>query len=229
MAAHTLHPDEARSHGRALRMLDTTLRLTALLITWTVALPAIAGAQPTRMPTVTLLKRLAEAVDGNRGGTPVYVVASYRFPNEVAGVYRNQQSADSAARASGPDHDVFGPYDPTPIDIVRPGTSPVAIAPGGRTHLLLRCVHDGRSSMMHIYMCPPDPLIDRDLVRALGLTVTLTNGRVVTLGLPQSTDAIFLGMEAIDKFAVPYYSRIIGPAATLEMRAAIDSIARRRP
>ena len=189
-----------------------------------------ANAQPSeRIPDPTLLKRLAEAVDGNRTGKPIYVVASYDLPNPVRGVFPGKPDAEALARRLGKSYAVFGPYS-APFD-------------GG--WLFLQCRHDRvTSSMMehglgarHAYegnkvaidttgvtllgpYCPPETLRLSD-VEDFTLTVKMKNGTVRSVPISNQTDAVFLSLAAIDKFVIPYYSRVIGVEGAAAMRRDI--------
>src|SRR3989442_3629511 len=88
----------------------TTYRRTRLALAtalWLGLWANLAAAQDT---TATLLKVLGEAVDGYRTGQPVYVVAAFRSPYPVYGVFSTRDSATSALPRAGRGYSVFGPY-----------------------------------------------------------------------------------------------------------------------
>jgi hypothetical protein len=172
-----------------------------------------AVAQPprdtTRIPSPVLLKRLAEAVDGHRTGAVLYVVASYQPPHHVLAVLESRADAESQARAAGGLVDVFGPYK-SQRDPVR--------------EILMKCVHYN-SAADPVY-CPdrsPIPLGDVD---TLSITVRLKNREVRTFPLPRGTDVVFFTLSAVDKFMIPYYTRVLGVEEAARMR---QDIVRRLP
>ncbi|MEP7383154.1 MAG: hypothetical protein ABI910_15795 [Gemmatimonadota bacterium] len=162
------------------------------------------GAAPPHAGPV-MLKRIAEAVDGTRTGELVYVVASFEPTSPVLGVFPDAATARAVAETSGVKAAVFGPYQ-TVVD----KTDAVISA----------CVHDRYSSRMQPDRCSP-PVNRRDIVH-MELVLQHSGGRRDTLPLSPDADAIFLGMAAIDKFAVPYYLRTIGLGETSELRGELE-------
>lgn len=155
-------------------------------------------------PGAVMLKRIAEAVDGNRSGGLVYVVASYAPTNPVLGVFGNPKDAEDAARRAGSAAAVFGPYQ-------------TDLETGGRNVAI--CVHDGYLSRMDPTRCPrPQSALLPEDIAGLTLLISRTNGSRDTIALPAGSDAIFLGMPAIDKFVLPYYLRTLGLSTVTEMR-----------
>jgi hypothetical protein len=163
--------------------------------------------QSTRMPSPVLLKRLGEAVDGHRTGRPVYVVASYDFPHPVTGVFERQRDARTQADSAGRSFDVFGPY-----QTVRD--------PGEFAAFIMRCVHDGRTSMYGPPYCPNRIIVPLADVESIMLSVRVRDS-TISVALPRETDAVFFTLAAIDKFVVPYYTRIVGVDSAAEMRQNI--------
>src|SRR2546428_363538 len=87
----------------------TTYRRTRLALAtalWLGLRANVAAAQDTT--TATLLKVLGEAVDGYRTGQPVYVVAAFRSPYPVYGVFSTRDSATSALPRAGRGYSAFG-------------------------------------------------------------------------------------------------------------------------
>ena len=172
--------------------------------------------EPSRVPSQTLLKRLAEAVDGHRHGRSVYVVARYDSLSPVAAVFRERPEAEALARRMGRGYDVFGPYryePPQPPDWPpQPGYSIPEIAFGG-------CTHDGKTSAME-GICP-QPFMPLDSIVGVFLTFRMRDGSTRPVNVPPSADAIFLTLPAIDKFVIPYYAGIIGADAAAAMRRNI--------
>jgi hypothetical protein len=84
-----------------------TLLVSLLLIT--AAKSGLEGQDTTRV-SATMLRVLAEAADGNRTGRPVFFVADYRFPHQVAGPFDSREEAERLRADSGSTFGVFGPY-----------------------------------------------------------------------------------------------------------------------
>jgi hypothetical protein len=179
-------------------------------------LPSPADAQDTaRVPSQVLLKRLAEAVDGHRHGRTVYIVARNDSLAEVVGVFENRVQAVDDARRRGSTYGVFGGYKyvPPPSPLPQPrGHDFPEIVLGG-------CIHDGKRSAWRA-ICPQD-VLPLSSVDSLSLVVRLKDGTTRRWDLGTSTDAVFLSQAAIDKFAIPYYARILGVEAAAAMRGAI--------
>jgi len=190
---------------------------------------------PAPLPTVMMLRRVAEAVDGHRtrDGRPVYVVASPVDSIGVVGVFESRDSAVAVASAAAPQRQlgVSGPY-ATPVDVA--GRGPMLL--GGCVH-----AHSTIWAPRPLY-CPeprpgprpgpgpgpqpgewgPDPVPFED-VTGIEVTVRLRNGTARTMTLPPSIDAVFFDLDAIDKFVLPYYVRIVGVDQAAAMRRGILS------
>ncbi|MEO7137771.1 MAG: hypothetical protein ABI037_08635 [Gemmatimonadales bacterium] len=76
--------------------------------------PPLLAAQDTSSTPVSLLRVLAEAADGARGGGPVYFVADRRFPHQVVGPFASPDAANAVRADSGAMFGVFGPYTSPP-------------------------------------------------------------------------------------------------------------------
>ena len=166
-------------------------------------------------PTMSaqFLRRLGEAVAGYRTGEPVYVVASSRFPFEVAGVYSTRDSA-SAARASFPLNRVFGPF-VTPLDF-------------GQASVLAPLRHV-RPTIWMFDSLPETAWQEHD-VDSVAITVYHHSRRTwhtVSRGL--DVDAVFFTLAAIDKFAIPYYANLYGPAYADSLRRSVGAYIQRIP
>jgi hypothetical protein len=174
------------------------------------------NAQPvTRPPSPVLLKRLAEAVDGNRTGVPVYVVASHDSLSPVRGVFATRAEGDRQARLLGSSYEVFGPF-MAPLDAAAP-------------YYLMGCIHDGLFSMMGVYCPDPNKVLPKDSVVGLTIVARMRDGTTRNFPLSTTADAVFLTLPAIDKFVVPYYAHTIGVDSAAAMRARIRSAIVRRP
>jgi len=163
-----------------------------------------AAQRPCGPPTAVLLKRLGEVVDGYPMGDTLWVVISCETPHRVRGLFANVQEAERAAAIAGPLYANYGPY-LAPRDPFAP-------------HVMFGCKHTGLS--MYDQMCP-DPVFRRADVESVTVTVRLKSGQTQRFPLTAETDAIFLTLSAFDKFAVPYYTRILGVDATAAMRQDI--------
>ena len=155
-----------------------------------------------RSPDAVMLKRIAEAVDGDRSGGLVYVVAGYDPANPIVGVFRDPKSAAGAAYKAGNGAGVFGPYQAA-LDSTIAQT--------------MTCVHL-KTSVMNLRCVPPGRTTQFSDIATLTLMITRTDGGRDSVPLPQGADAIFLGAPALDKFVIPYYVRLVGLTATTDMR-----------
>ena len=201
--------------------LRTSLMSAAGLL---VCLGQLVVAQPaTHIPTTTLLKRLAEAVDGHRQGQLVYVVAQHDYPNATGGVYLDSAAARAAAQRLGAQWGHFGPFRGTGECIRVPGTSRCLDEPEEL------CVHDGLHSAMDSSVvarvrrlgsiCPGPGLGFRmNDLDSLSITFHLRSGPAQRMALPRGVDAVFLTLPALDKFVFPYYARTIGLDSTAALR-----------
>ena len=154
-----------------------------------------------RSPDAVMLKRIAEAVDGDRSGGLVYVVAGYDPANPIVGVFHDPKSAMGAASRAGNGAAVFGPYQ-SALDSTIAQTQ--------------TCVHL-KTSVMQIRCVPPGRTTQFSDIASLTLIFNRTDGGRDSVPLPQGADAIFVGGPAIDKFVVPYYVRLVGLTQTTDM------------
>lgn len=154
------------------------------------------------VPNALMLKRIAEAVDGNRSGKQVYVVLSGDPLSQPVGVFPDLKEAYAQSKAAGKGAQLFGPYQ-TELD---PGDNVAA------------CIHVVGSRMQTDRCVPPAQTIPWGDVRSLSLMITRLDGQRDSIPLPSSADAVFLSMASIDKFVVPYYARILGLPAVTMMR-----------
>lgn len=169
---------------------------------WLGVRPLVAQEPTTRVETLPLLKRIAEALDGYRTGVPMYVVANREPPHTVHGVFETMVEARRVAATIARRPDIFGPY-PTTRD-------PVGF---------IGCIHRGPSDMTQY--CPLRPAITRVQVDSMSLIVHVRGQLPRTVSIPRDADALFLSSSAIDKFAMPYYSRLYGPDSAAAMRRAM--------
>lgn len=154
--------------------------------------------------SATLLKRIAEAVDGTRTGEDVYVVASDVFPHDVAGVYPVLDAA-TAAMKKNDDHRVHGPYTTT-----RDTGAAVAFAP---------FCHDPYSNR-----CPftrPEPAWKLDDIADITVTATRRDGKKWSASFSpakEKVDALLFTLAAADKFYIPYIAKVAGAKHAAQIR-----------
>ena len=175
---------------------------------------AAATLSAQRPPDAIMLRRIAEALDGNPTGKPVWVVGTLAGDHTIEGVLPDLKSAQALAARLGKGFQVFGSFDtplPPPWDLIS------------------ACVHVAHRSIMRRSMCVPPPngpIVFGD-IKGLTLVLERTNGTRDSLNLSPDADAIFLSMVAFDKFAVPYYQRTLGLAGVVDMRREFESAYRR--
>jgi hypothetical protein len=177
------------------------------LATWLLVIPGAAVAQDTTTALpASLLRRLAEVADGQGIAREVYIVARRAFPHDVVGVFTTRAQAERARRA--PDLGVFGPFRTTMDEL-----PPRRFFPYG-------CRHDGTTSMWEY--CPDRLIIPLAEVVNVTITTRLRNGDSISVTVPaMSMDAVFFTLDALDKFAFPYYTRLVGVAEAARMRNAV--------
>ena len=176
--------------------------------------PRGLAAQDTTMMSATLLRRLAEAVDGQRNNRAGWVVIQQQFPHDVKGVYFTAPLAAAAAsRLTG--YTVRGPFS-TPSDS---GTRTVlyAVDPCPGVHdSFSQCPDTTHPGTLAAVATVPQDEVDRIVVTIYG-----RRGDPLRRRFPgSSVDAVFFTLPAIDKFVMPYYTRLYGPDVAAQMRAA---------
>ena len=164
--------------------------------------------------TVSLLRRMAEVADGRRNEGPVFVVLAHAFPHHAAGVFLTREEADSALLDSGPDGwGVYGPIDSShelplpPSRIARCIHLQSAMNPGGGAY------------------CPGSFFLLSE-VDSVTIGVHGPWGSDISRFDPRLADAVFFTLSAIQKFAIPYYSGILGADYTAGMNAEITRLFR---
>jgi hypothetical protein len=173
--------------------------------------PTPAGASDTtRAMSASLLRRLAEAVDGYRSGEALYVVAAWHFPHEVAGVFPSRALASEAVRRKGLDYAAFGPYFAPPDSGNELMVYSLRLCPG--LHELDSYCPDTTASLSQA--------VPYASIKDVTITIHAKDGTAVESVLPPSeVDAVFFTLSAIDKFVMPYYTRIYGAQFAADMRA----------
>ena len=182
---------------------NVVLRCVAL-VTIALVFNIPLSAQTATVPTSTVLKRIAEAVDSKGNGETVFVVVN-RNSATVAETVTSQPQAEAIRKRLGAAYDIYGPY-----------KAKIDLGPLG-DRVPDDCVHDGNTSNMLGPICDTG-LIHRSEISAMSLVLKFRNGTSRTIVLPISTDALFLSYQAYDKFVFPYYERVLGLEATSAMR-----------
>jgi hypothetical protein len=168
-----------------------------------------AAAQDTTQMSASLLRRLAEAVDGQRNNRPVWVVIQRDFPHDVNGVYWSAtQAKEIAARLSG--YIVSGPFITPPDSGLKTMMYSVDPCPGW---------HDSFSFCHDTTFQGSSALLPVDDVDSMVVTVYSRHAPIRRAFPRASVDALFFTLSAIDKFVVPYYTRLYGPEVAARMRS----------
>jgi hypothetical protein len=172
------------------------------------------GPQDTLAASLTV--RAGEAVDGHRTGLPVWVAVDPNYPHDVLGVYGSESAAEEAVQRvreelareeePAPDYQILGPFR-TDRDFGRE-----------RTFVLAKCK---RADSKWCEQREAD-VIERTLVEYMRLSIVLTNGETIEIPFdPDSVEAFFFSVGAIDRLVIPYYARIKGLEWTKELRDSL--------
>jgi hypothetical protein len=135
------------------------------------------------------MRRIVEAVDGYRGQNQVFVVFQDREPYEVDSVHLNQQQAQARARG-GAGLSYLGPIAPLPatrVDIVAKKTGCLCVP-----------IRDAVSKVVLLGSREEE-------VRQFSVT-----GQGRNVNPDTDIEALFLNSSGIDKFLVPYLTRVFG-------------------
>ncbi len=156
-----------------------------------------------------LMRRIAEAADGNRTGRLLYFVVTTRapyydvlaaFPNDSAA--REFQSTHPGTKVVGPSYAPPDPEQPEP------------------TVLTSGCYHDRTLTR---YICG-------DTTRVIALRVSQVKEIIITVVAldtansrttrysPDHADAFFFTLSAVDKFVIPYYQWVYGAEYAADLR-----------
>ena len=232
MAIPTTSPD---APGRRARRAGTiALGCSTLAVLWACGNSPSAGAVPAPAQqegpvaiSAVTARAVAEAVDGHRTGRQVWVAACDADSVGVLGVAESRDSAAAIARAvpvKGATCSPLGPFRTTVDTLVavdRPRRGPIPYGfeidppPGDGP-----CVHTPGSVARLPRMCV-DP---NRLGRITGMTLTIeASGGTRSYRVAPNADALFINASAVDKFLLPYYGRIYGPAMAADLRDALVS------
>jgi len=173
-------------------------------------------------PSAGLLRRLAESADAFRSGRVVYLVAQDSGYYNVAGGFYSRDSALALVRANGPTWHAY----PTQ-------TSPDPYGADGSVQVILPgCYKDTRTTR---WICPTRdssgallPVMRlRDVLR-IEVTFVQGGGKRTTVRMePQNAGATIYTLQDFDRFIVPYYTRVLGPAYAARQREELMSFVRR--
>jgi len=159
-----------------------------------------------RALTAVQLKRIAEAVDGFRTGTLLYVVMRVipaDPPFDVAAVTSEKAEAQKVAQEKtkgGKVYRAFGPYQSREDQDGRVALDAYGIA----------VCHEPDSDDCEAKFEKGSLPFLRDITD-VAVELTLSNARKpVRIDCDDVADAIFIGMPAIDKFWIPYLERVYG-------------------
>jgi hypothetical protein len=148
---------------------------------------------PEKAPA-TLLRRLAEAADGFRTGEDIWIVADPLYPHTLLGVYPTLAEAERARDSERPSYGVFGPFQTDPSYAL------------SRDVVLLKCKLEGSGWCPNHRRSMFDP---RDVIE-MSISITLVDTTIVYNFSPDTIQAWFISMGAIERFVLPYYIRLNG-------------------
>lgn len=173
-----------------------------------------SAAQPEYgAPSARLLHRLAESADAYRTGETVYLVASDTFPYTVVGGFDSLEQARRLLPRMGPAYHVYPVHTPTDL----PGRE-LAILPG--------CY---KNDITTLWVCPKAPLtraLRMSDVRRIDVIYRLNAGdSLMASYAADSISAMIFTVDAFDRFIVPYYTKLFGPAYAARMRESVLAFA----
>ena len=184
--------------------------------------PSIQEPDHPPPPSAGLLRRLAESADAFRTGSTVYLVAQDSGTYAILGGFSSPDTALSFAQhAAGHNWYVYPTL--TPPDSGS-GSLVQSILPG--------CYKDTKTTM---YVCPPKDSTGapaaamrlQDVVR-IDVTFMRRTGRPITIAMdPTHAGATIYTIQDFDRFIVPYYTRLFGPAYAARMRGDLLTFVRR--
>lgn len=149
--------------------------------------------------SASLARILAETADIH-DGQPHWIVAEPSYPHRITGIFPTLDAARAAVRPGSPSR-IFGPF-VTPLDFGRP---PLIMA---------YCMHLA-SPIASVYeptggpYCP-GRVFPADSIDQIRVFIRTKQGDTLTVDV-KNADSIFLTATAIQKFVLPYYSRVYGP------------------
>ena len=175
------------------------------------ALVSPVAAQSSPPQTDAYLRQLASVVDGYSGGGPIWVVmCGDTSPYEVIGVYTTAGQANEAAAAARADAKTCwsdGPY------------RSARTFEGGRVTFGALCKKGPDSQCIRDSLSTVTPMAN---VAMVTVTMRYGNGRIAVDSFrPETVEAIFFTMSAVDKMLIPYYQGVYGPGFAAMQRAIL--------
>ena len=136
------------------------------------------------------MRSIVEAVDTWRGQTQAFVVFKDRPPHEIVSVHPTQPAAQAAANA-GPGLRYFGPVAPATkvhsfLQIVKPQGCGLLALPHPASRVILRSPSNTEVAQFTVNLDASAPNPESDI------------------------EALFLTVAGIDKFMIPYLTRVFG-------------------
>lgn len=155
----------------------------------------------------SVARRLAEAADGFRTGDTTFFIAEVSYPYDMIGPFPSRDSADSVRETLVGYWVVGGPFVTAP-DF------------GLTKRALLRPCKNPNSTWCNKF-APPE-VFDPDSVNQMALSIILVSGDTVVYTFsPDTVEAFFFTQSAIDRFVIPYYTRLFGQAWVAEFRDSL--------
>lgn len=161
-----------------------------------------------------LLNRVAAAVDGYNRGERVWVITTC---SDTATVTSTTTSEVEANRSRGTAL-VLGPYGAKAEKAaVTLGLDQTTFSVVVQEHTF--CWHEQQTSIMRPTHCNEGAMPRLGDVTGILVQFRLRNGQRLERTLPPGVDALFLSYSGLEKFAFPYYQRILGLSGVAAMRA----------
>jgi hypothetical protein len=162
---------------------------------------ARSEAQDGAMPA-TLLRRVAEAVQGLPNGYAVYVAVEMTLPYEVIMIGPERAAVEDSARRTHQRYAIVGPVE--------------GEEPPHTMSYQLPCTHRADS-----YMQCPDSTHRFSVVPSTVIVIFQSGAQSDTVAsfAPAEGDALFFNLSSMDKFVFPYYARVFGIEYAARMRA----------
>lgn len=168
---------------------------------------------PPPPPSASLLHRLAESADAYRNGDTVYLVASDRLPYDVVGGFASFEQAREASQGKDDSYHTY----------------PVLTEPDVRGRAMAVLPGCYKNDITTQWVCPKFPVtqaLRMSDVEFIDVVYRLRAGAPVTVRLrADSVSAMIFTVDAFDRFIVPYYTKLFGPARVKLMRDSVLAFA----
>jgi hypothetical protein len=169
-------------------------------------------------PTSRQVRQAAEAADSYYRGERVWVVVECSDTGQVIVATTSEAEAQGVARVAKTRVWLSSEMQGKAYE--------VAVLLGFADGYTPGCVHDGTSNWGPRAICG-ERVIRRADVEAITLQYKLRNGQTIDQKVPLTTDVLFLQYSGIEKFAFPYYERVLGLDAVVDMRNTMVDVRRR--